>query len=268
MPSTKIKVGSKTLSDGGYFDSHCHLNDLKNLPDKFQQAQTHGIQHFIIPGTEPDQWPEVYATQSAFPNTYAAIGTHPWFVKNPEKEAEKLEAAINNHSVIAIGEIGLDYYQGEPQRPDKPLQQQAFKLQLALAKKYHLPVIIHSVKAHQDCLLMLKQFPNVAGVIHAFSGSYEIAQAYTGLGFKLGIGPLLLRSKKLQAAIARVSLEHLLLETDAPYMTKTKALEGQSDNPLLQLIEVAKKLAELKSVPLEQVQLQSIKGACEVFKLI
>ena len=169
-----------------WFDSHCHLNELENPASIWQDAQRHRIGQCLIPGTEPSQWSGVLQYQSD--TCLAAIGVHPWFVRDLSEQLFQLAAAVNEYSVSAIGEIGLDFHFGKHVRPAVDQQIDAFRQQLQFAQKYDLPVIIHCVKAHQQVIQLLKQYP-VKGVIHAFIGSPQLAQQYLDLGLFLGIGP-------------------------------------------------------------------------------
>ncbi|MEJ2045392.1 MAG: TatD family hydrolase [Reinekea sp.] len=233
----------------GWFDSHCHLNELINFQQAWAQACQHQITNCIIPGIEPSQWQSVIdALQSG---CHAAAGIHPWYVTD-DSIVEQLTALRNhliNTKVIAIGEIGLDFYPGGAPKPESSKQILMFEQQLQLATELQLPVIIHSVKAHQETLALIKKF-SVKGVIHAFVGSSEIAEQYLRYGMYLGIGPALFKSKKLQKAVQHAPLSCLLLETDAPYMT------SREDNPLLELLDVAQLLAQLKGLSVDTLQQQ------------
>ncbi len=246
------------LTNGnGLFDSHCHLNDVANLEYCLANASAQGINHFVVPGTQSKQWQEVSALTSS--HVSIALGTHPWFVVDPVLEATELERTIKVNRLSAIGEIGLDYYVNESKpRPERDIQQASFDNQLAIASQAHLPVIIHSVKAHNDIIAILKRYPSVTGVIHAFNGSYELAQQYLNLGFSLGIGPILLRSKNTRVTVGKIPLESLLIETDAPYMSN-------ANNPLLNLIDVANTIASVKKITLQEVGLQTTQNAQSLF---
>ncbi len=232
--------------DSGWFDSHCHLNDIEQFPEKWAQANQNLIFNCVVPGTAPEQWQQVIT--SLQPGCFAAIGIHPWFVNNPENQLVQLREAISQHSIVAIGEIGLDFFFGRNPRPDRDLQIETFEQQLILAQQHNLPVIIHSVKAHQDILRLLKN-SSVTGVIHAFNSSLEIATQYLDAGFFLGIGPQLKKSKKLQRVLQALPLDRLLLETDAPFMTTTEI-----QNPLLELVDVGMVIADLMHLDAEVVK--------------
>lgn len=251
---------SDLSDDRGWFDSHCHLNDVSDPETAWKQAESSGIDSCLIPGTHPQQWPELDAFRSS--RIHIANGTHPWFVLDPEAEVTELEQRLQAHSVDVIGEIGLDFFQGKKPRPERRTQLDSFSAQLNLAEQFEKPVIIHAVKAHQDIVAQLKKTPAVRGVIHAFVGSPELARQYLDAGFCLGIGPQLLKSEKLQRAVAYAPLDRLLLETDAPYM----ALERDAENPLLDLLVVARRLSELKDCPMPRLQQQTLETGRALFR--
>jgi len=258
MPFSDLPLGR------GWIDSHCHLNDMSNAAERVSQAQQSDIGYFIIPGTAPQQWPEVIAWQSA--HCAIALGTHPWFVDPGQDQAALLVAALEQNLVVAVGEIGLDFYSSQSQpRPDKALQQQLFEAQLQIATEHRLPVIIHSVKAHQQVIATLRRLDIHAGVIHAFVGSVELARQYIDLGFHLGVGPLILKSPKTRSALAQIPLGHLLLETDAPFSSSGPM--ANRTNPLLDLLAVADCLAELKQLERAQVQTGTRRNSQSLFGL-
>jgi TatD DNase family protein len=254
MPTTEL------VHDSGWFDSHCHLDEVNLLSLRLAQAAQHSIHSFLIPGTQVSQWPNLIALKSN--HVGIAFGTHPWFVSEPDKEAEVLRGWLSSHEANAIGEIGLDFHQGKQVRPDIARQLDAFEQQLTIAREFNLPVIIHSVKAHNDVIRLLKQYDIQKGVVHAFTGSRELAKSYVEQGFHLGVGPIILKSAKTLNALNSIPLDCLMLETDAPFMAITS---DSSANPLLDLISVAKKLAELKSVELDCIREQTRLNAMALF---
>jgi TatD DNase family protein len=250
---------SDSDTDSGWLDSHCHLNDIPHTEHAWQQARARSVRQFIVPGTHPDQWESVASLQ--LPDVKIALGTHPWFTKNPKWEATELERAIRQTKVIAVGEIGLDYYAGYPPRPDKTVQLDIFERQLRIAKTHDLPVIIHSVKAHQDIIRLLKKHRIEKGVVHAFAGSQELAQQFIDCGMFLGIGPQLLRSKKLASVFGLLPRDRVLVETDSPYMS----LSLESENPLLDLLSVVKFCAELWQLEASELAAQFAANAQQLF---
>ena len=255
-------LSSRTSAGNGYFDSHCHLNDLSDPVKMVSEANAMDIRRFLIPSTHSIQWGGVKETAQKLPGCSVALGTHPWFVHDPDSELNDLQSALRSTVVSAIGEIGLDFYPSKNPRPERSIQLISFKNQLSLAVQYDLPVIIHSVKAHNDTLRLLRECGSESGVIHAFNGSLELAQSYIKLGLKLGIGPMLLRSKKLQQVVLEISLEHLVIETDAPYMVSPQC----ELNPLLATLDVAQRLADIKQVDVEEVKQTTYNNAEFLFE--
>lgn len=250
---------SDSSSDSGWFDSHCHLNDLTNFQIAWQEARQRGIRKYLIPGTHPQQWASV--SSAVLTNVYCAFGTHPWFTKNAEAEAKSLLEQLHTSSAVAVGEIGLDYYPSKQPRPEKALQLECFERQLEIAKTKDLPVIIHSVKAHQDVIRLLKSTGVEKGIIHAFSGTQELASQFLDCGMLLGIGPQLLRAKKLRKVVKELPRERVLLETDSPYMP----LDKGSVNPLLDILEVANCCGDLWRLDNEALQSQLEQNAQVLF---
>lgn len=260
--STEILARKELLLNSGYFvDSHCHLDSVSELSTKLQQAKSSGIHQFLVPGIQYDQWPAILGLNEK--QVFCALGTHPWYVNNPKQESQRLLEAVKRHRPIAVGEIGLDFYNHPTSpRPDKNTQLESFSLQLAIAEQFNLPVIVHCVKAHNEVLEALKKFPKVRGVVHAFSGSEQIANQYHRIGFFLGAGPLMLRSKKLSSVFRSVPLENILLETDAPFMREKVSRES---NPLMDLLSVAEKLADIKKLDLSKVAEATTRNFNELF---
>ncbi|TXR54133.1 TatD family hydrolase [Reinekea thalattae] len=257
-------------------DSHCHLDAVEALTTNLDQAHSLGICQHIVPAITPAQWPKVMALQS--PSIHIALGTHPWYVENPEQEQAELlrflkesssmltESSSTAQRPVAIGEIGLDFYPAKQPRPSKEIQLESFSQQLAIAESHQLPVIVHAVKAHNEVIETLKKFPEIRGVIHAFNGSIEIAQQYLALGFCFGAGPLLLKSQKLTRVFAQLPLANILLETDAPYMKAATYSSEALSNPLLILTDVAEHLARAKDISTEQLAEQCRQNTQQLFR--
>ena len=239
-------------------DTHCHLfrsyyEDLDNLIVKLKENNI----YCIVNGCE--YFSNIESVElSNNDNIYAAVGYQPTELDN----IEILEGMLDNNKVVAIGEIGLDYYWNKDNRN---IQIEVFKKQLELASKYNLPVIIHSRDAVGDVYNILKEY-NVRGVIHAFSGSYESAMEFIKIGFKLGIGGVItFKNCKLKEVISKLKLEDIVLETDSPYLTPVPN-RGKRNSPL-NLIYIAEYISKLKSVSVEEVISTTNKVACELFDL-
>jgi len=181
----------------------------------------------------------------------------------------KLHNTVESNSVIAIGEIGLDFYHAEGQ--DETLKEKQllfFTKQLIIAKEQRLPVIIHNRKAHDECINILTQLRVTGGVIHAFNGSIQQAQKYIDLGFLLGFGGMLTfeRSRKLRNLVKQLPLSSIVLETDAPDMTVAQH-KGQRNSPEY-IVHVLDAVSQIKNLSKETVASTALENAQRVFKLI
>jgi len=239
-----------------FTDSHCHLDFIEfqqKLPQLLSQCQQNNIHRIIVPSVNPEHWQRVLSLPSQVNNSAVkiscALGIHPWFLILKDNLANRvttknIDLAFNeqqltqivakhhkadaDRKIVAIGECGIDVFKAKKNTESEEalnenlhLQQAFFEMQVTIAKQNNLPVIVHHCQSHQLIIPFLKKAQlNQAGVIHAFSGSYQQAKAYVDLGFKLGIGGTITypRAKKTINAIKRLPLSSLLLETDAPAM--------------------------------------------------
>lgn len=239
-----------------FTDSHCHLDFIEfqqKLPQLLNECHQKNINRIIVPSVNPEHWQRVLSLPNKAVNSKVKIscclGIHPWFLiiqdslpdSRPAKNLDlsfheqQLIQAVAEHGntnsekkIVAIGECGIDVLKAKKNTESEAalnnnlqIQQDFFEMQLKIAKKNNLPVIVHHCQSHQLILPLLKKINlGKAGVIHAFSGSYQQAKAYVDLGFKLGIGGTITypRAKKTINAIKRLPLSSLLLETDAPAM--------------------------------------------------
>lgn len=217
-------------------DSHCHLdfsefeNDRGNV---WQSAQKQGVDALLIPATRLAGFDGICHLCKNNPRFYYALGLHPWFLHSHSVEqlplvTDYIEKSLRDPQFLAIGETGLDFVVDVPM----DIQVNSFIHHLELAKQFSLPLIIHHRKSHNRLIQILKQFPDVRGVIHAFSGSIHEARTYVDMGFMLGIGGTITyeRARKTKDAIKQVGIEFLLLETDAPAMPM-QGNQGQRNSP-------------------------------------
>ncbi|ELZ5773369.1 TatD family hydrolase [Vibrio metschnikovii] len=240
------------------FDTHCHL-DLPvfepTLASDLAQAKTQGVERFLIPSTSPESWARIEQLVSRDSDClFYALGIHPHFIplSTPAQLLQQLEhkLSVAQHACVAIGECGLDAL------IDQPAERQEALLigQLSIAQAFQKPVILHSRKTHQRLIQMIKQMKfTQGGVLHAFSGSRQEAKQFIDLGFKLGVGGVITypRANKTRQAIASVSIEDLVLETDAPDMPLL-GYQGQVNCPL-RLPLVLRELARLHQTEPEQI---------------
>lgn len=189
-----------------------------------------------------------------------AVGIHPENIDN--SNLKTIENIIKEHKVFAIGEIGLDYHYNDENKDE---QKEYFIKQLDLALKYDLPVIIHIREAMQECFDILKTRKN-KGIIHCFSGSVEMAREYIKLGYKLGIGGVLtFKNSKLYEVIEKIDLKDIVLETDSPFLSP-KPFRGKKNKPC-NVLYVAKRIAEIKNISLEEVINTTTATAKQIFDI-
>ncbi|MCW8128115.1 TatD family hydrolase [Microbulbifer halophilus] len=252
-------------------DSHCHFDFEAFDSDRSQvwaRCLAADVERLIIPGVSPTRWPALFDQVEAQPAWHAAVGLHPWWVAETELEPGELQRQIAEqleaHACVAIGECGLDGAMVTPLAEQEPL----FRAQLALAGELQLPLIVHACRCHSDMLRLLKEYrPARGGVIHAFSGSPEIAREYWKLGFYLGAGGLVTykRAAKTRRAFADLPLEAILLESDAPDMP-IQGRQGRRNSPEY-LPQIAAALAELRGIPAARVAEQSRRNTEQLFAL-
>ncbi|MFV8783353.1 TatD family hydrolase [Microbulbifer sp. SA54] len=257
-------------------DSHCHFDFDAFAPDRdavWGRCRAAGIDKLILPGVSIAQWRSLFALVGSEPDWYGAVGVHPWWAADLAVSVARLQQAIvervtkeraGSGRVVAVGECGLD----KSIATSLADQEAVLRPQLAAACELELPVIVHCVKAHSEILALLKVFrPARGGVIHAFSGSAEIAREYWKLGFRLGIGGTITyeRAAKTRRTVSEVPLESLLLESDAPDMPHA-GRQGERNSPEY-LPAVAETVAQLRGIPVEQVCAQTRENTQVLFNL-
>ena len=231
----------------GWVDTHIHLSapEWRLTPrELLEQARLAGIAGLVMPGVRVADWSRLLELARELHGVYLAPGLHPLYAAQWNvAAAQQLKALTAETRVVALGEIGLDAVAG----PSWDEQDRVFREQLQIALEAELPVLLHSRKTTGRVLSILRELDigrRIGGIWHGFSGSVEVARELVGSGFKLGVGPILLRAsaRKLPQVVMELPDHALVLETDAPDMIE--APEG--------LIRVAQKLAELKGWTLEK----------------
>ncbi|MBC6905404.1 TatD family deoxyribonuclease [Saccharophagus sp. K07] len=256
-----------------FFDTHCHFDfeDFDSDRDEiWAECQNRGIHHMLVPGVQPEQWPRMRDLCAANRGIYFAAGLHPCWLESPQDQnLSQLQQALRDIAAIehciAIGECGLDQYIDG----DETLQEAVLCAQLEMAQELEKPVILHCRRAHNLLLRCLKQFPlKRGGILHAYSGSQEQAEQYWKMGFFLGIGGTITyeRANKTRTAVKHLPLNALVLETDAPDMPLF-GQQGERNSPL-NVLEVAKTLAELRGDSLANIATQTTQNAKQLFGLI
>ena len=242
-------------------DTHCHLSyeDYDNLDEVVKN-----IDIAITSGTNDETNKEVLDVVSKYNNIYGTLGFHPEDIdKFNDNSLNIIESNLNNKKIVAIGEIGLDYYWV---KNNKEKQKKLLRSQMEIAQKYNMPVVIHSREAALDTYEILKDY-KVKGTIHCFSYSYDMAKKFIKLGYKIGIGGVLTfkNSKKLQDIVEKIDLKDILLETDSPYLSP-EPLRGKKNVPY-NTYYVAKKISEIKKMSIDEVFTVTSSNSIELFDL-
>ena len=245
------------------FDTHAHYDD--EAFDADRDAVLAAFDGLVIdPGCTLASSQAAVDLAARHPHVYAAVGIHPEncgdFV--PE-HMDALRQLAREPKVVAIGEIGLDYYW--PENPPRDFQQQVFRAQLELALELELPVIVHDREAHADTLSIVREFPDVTGVFHCFSGSPEMARELLDLGWYLGFdGPVTYKNARRAPEVAAVTpLDRMLIETDSPYMTPVPHRGERNDSAYV--FYIAEKLAQIKGMTTEEMARLTMENGKSLF---
>lgn len=236
-------------------DTHAHLYDLHFLNDldaHITEIRTNGIQEVWMPNCDSESWKDLINVSKKYPHfALPMIGLHPTYVKeNYLKELENLESILGSQKVLAIGEIGLDYYWDTTFKVEQII---AFENQCHWALEHKIWIDVHCRKAYSDLINVLKktEFKNLRGIIHCFSGDAREAEILVGLGYKLGIGGVITyKNSTLFQDIKKISLDEIVLETDSPYLTPVP-FRGKPNSPKYIPI-IAQKLADLYQISLDE----------------
>lgn len=247
-----------------FIDTHCHISkeDYSDITSLIKSIDGAGVKKIITNGVDRPTDTEVLELIKSESMIYGAIGFHPTELeKVTESDFEWLEECVNNDKIVAIGEIGLDYHY---ENTNKEIQQWAFRRQLEIAQRKNIPVIIHSRDAISDTYNILREY-NTKGSIHCFSGSLEMALNFIELGYLIGVGGVVTykNAKNIVNVINNISLEYILLETDAPYLTP-EPKRGEKNSPS-NIPLIAKKIAEIKGVDIEIVEKTTGENAKRLF---
>lgn len=237
-----------------YFESHAHYDDGRFKDDReeiLNLLPSCGIDYVINVGCDMKSSRESIKMSEKYDYIYAAIGVHPHDAENmKESDLDELRQMSNHKKVVAIGEIGLDFYYDNSPRD---IQRYWFKRQLELVKELNKPVIIHSRDASKETFDIIKESGVRKGVIHCYSGSAQMALDYVNMGFYIGVGGVVTFSnaKKLVEVVEAIQLEQILIETDSPYLSPIPNRGKRNDSRNLQF--VVEKIAKIKDVSPEKV---------------
>ena len=249
-----------------FIDTHCHIDSSVSGDVYIKNAYSANVKGLIFSFCNQDCYQAGIEFLDKYPDVFVSLGFHPEDADNiTDKDLHCLdEVLVSSSRIVAIGEIGLDYYW---RKDNKEKQRDLFQKQLDLAVKHQMPVVIHCRDAIQELYDILSQYKGkVKGVIHCFSGSYEMALAFIELGFVLGIGGVLtFKNSKLYQVVEKLPLSSIVLETDSPYLTPEPHRGEMNESKYIPLI--AKKIAQIKGISLSEVEKITTDNAKRVFDL-
>ncbi|EPB3005034.1 TatD family hydrolase [Enterococcus hirae] len=252
------------------FDSHTHLNAEQfndDIPETIERAKELGVTKMAVVGFETPTIEKSLQLSHDYSNIYSIIGWHPTEAGSYTKDIEKkLQVQLTMPKVVALGEIGLDYYWMED---PKEVQAEVFRRQIAIAKEMNLPISIHTREALADTYQILKEedIRDIGGIMHSFSGDFEWAKRFLDLGMHISFSGVVTfkKAQDVQEAATHVPLDRLLVETDAPYLAPVP-YRGKRNEPGYTRYTV-EKIAELRNLPVEEVALQTWKNAHRLFRI-
>ena len=250
-----------------YIDTHCHLSveDYDDIDLVIKENRDNKISKIIISGCTKESIIESLELANKYEDIYLTIGYHPSEVNTiTDEDLELLEEQIkSSDKVVGVGEIGLDYHYG---KEDSELQKELFRKQMKLAQKLNLPVVIHSRDATLDTINILKEFPQVIGDIHCFSGSVETAKIYIAMGYKIGIGGVVtFKNSNLFQVVEEIGIKNIILETDAPYLAPVPVRGKKNSSKYIPYI--AERVSEILNISVDKVAKISTDNAVTLFDL-
>ncbi len=253
------------------FESHAHYDDDAFDEDRealLESLPTSGIEYVVNIGASIQSTKNTIALMEKYSFIYGAVGVHPSGTDELDEENYIwLKNQCKLPKVVAVGEIGLDYYWDDP---DRNIQKKWFRKQMQMAREVDLPIIVHSRDAAKDTLDMMKEAKaeEIGGVIHCFSYTKESAREFLNMDFSFGIGGVITfqNAKKLKEAVEYIPIEKILLETDSPYLAPAP-YRGKR-NSSLYIPFIAQEIAAIKGIPYDEVIAITSKNAKELFKII
>lgn len=246
-------------------DTHAHLDMLDDPNLAIKEALEAGVGKIIIPSVEPETFEKVINLAQEHENVYAQIGVHPSEAqKFNDDVAKKMMELAKNKKVVAVGEIGLDYYWD---KTFVDVQKKVFKTQIEIANILDLPVVVHDREAHGDTFEILEQMGAKKVLMHCFSGSVEFAKRCIEKGYYIALGGVVTfkNAKKVRQVVKEIPLDYIMLETDTPYLTP-HPYRGEQNAPKYILLS-AKEIANLKDTALSEVENITTKNAEKFFNI-
>ena len=251
------------------FDTHAHLDDRAFDEDRAELLASlpgAGLALVMNPGCSLESSRNAAALANENDYIYAAVGSHPDVADEVNEEVleEYRQLCRQNPKVRAIGEIGLDYYY---ETIPRETQQKAFRLQMELARELKMPVIIHERDAHDDAMRIVKEFKDVTGVFHCYSGSAEMARQLVNMGWYIGFTGVLTfkNARKAVETAERIPLDRIVLETDCPFMAP-EPFRGKRNDPGY-LYRMAQRLAEIRGITPEEAQAATLENAKRLYRI-
>lgn len=253
-----------------FIDSHCHVDFPElaaNYPEITKRMANNQVSQALCVSVNLPDWDRLIKLVENEPTLWGSIGVHPDYEDTPEPTVEDLVTRSNHPKVVAIGETGLDYFR---LKGDLSWQRERFRVHIQAARQVKLPLIIHTRQAREDTIRLLREegAHDVAGVMHCFTESWEMAQASMELGFYISFSGIVTfkNALELQETAARVPLDRLLIETDSPYLAPVPH-RGKRNDPSL-VVHVAHKIAELKGLSVEEIAEASTANFYKLFNKI
>ena len=246
-------------------DTHAHLDMLNDPKRAIEEALEAGVEKIIVPGVEPDTFEKVIKLADEYENVYAQVGVHPSEAqKFSDDTAGRMMELAAHKKVVAIGEIGLDYYWD---KTFVDVQKKVFKTQIEIANALKLPVVVHDREAHGDTFEILEQMGAKKVLLHCFSGSLEFAKRCVEKGWFITLGGVVTfkNAKKVRQVAKEIPLEHIMLETDTPYLTP-HPYRGEENAPKY-IVLSAKEIANLKDTALSEVERVTTANAQNFFNV-
>ena len=251
-------------------DSHAHLEMpefKRDLEAVIQRAKESGVEYIFTVGTEKKDWSRALEIANSHPSIYAILGVHPHNAKEIDDHTYPiLKELCQNGKVKAYGEIGLDFFRNLSPRD---IQLKRFREQIGLAKELRFPIVVHDREAHQETLEILRseKAEECGGIIHCFSGDYEMAKVCMDMGFYISVpGSVTFKnSEDFREIVKRIPLESLLVETDAPFLTP-EPFRGKRNEPSY-VRYTAQKVAEIKKVSFDKVAEATTENAMRVYRM-